>query len=57
MSTPRRASDFTARILPAYEDIAVPLEDQRCGSGESLGGEYAACSGSSAAISRSSIRS
>ena len=28
VSTQRPASDFTARILPAYEGIAVPLEDQ-----------------------------
>jgi starch phosphorylase len=28
VSTPRPASDFTARVVPAYEGIAVPLEDQ-----------------------------
>ena len=28
VSTPRPATDFTARVVPAYAGIAVPLEDQ-----------------------------
>ena len=39
VSTARPASDFTARILPAYEGIAVPLEDQHiCWQPWGLGG-------------------
>ncbi|WP_236943311.1 hypothetical protein [Hymenobacter sp. PAMC 26628] len=29
VTTTRPAGDFTARLLPQYEDIAVPLEDHR----------------------------
>jgi starch phosphorylase len=27
VETTRAAADYTPRIIPAYEDIAVPLED------------------------------